>query len=145
MSSQPSLTQREIVSLLALGVTSAARDDGKTNNSSAAIGAALLQKAGGKRIKESLGVDVKVSSTQQAADAASTPEGDVEQAVDALTSARRRRRTLQANPANNVKVEYKMNKSMSVIGSWDGREYDPIQKDPGAQRVRPRSGVQKTI
>ena len=129
LTSQPPLSQREVVSLLALGVTSSARDDGKSNNSSAAIGAALLQKAGGKRIKESLGVDVKVSSSQQTADAASTPKVTLSKQWTPNFSGSASS-TLQANPTNNVKVQYNLNKSMSVIGSWDGREYDPIQKDP---------------
>ena len=33
--------------------------------------------------------------------------------------------TLAANPSNDVKLEYKMNKNISVIGSWEGKETNP--------------------
>jgi translocation and assembly module TamB len=37
--------------------------------------------------------------------------------------------TLQANPTNDVKVEYKMNKNISVIGSWEGKETNRETQD----------------
>ena len=38
--------------------------------------------------------------------------------------------TLKANPSNEVKLEYKMNKNISVIGSWDGKEPTPGVEQP---------------
>lgn len=135
LSSQPPLSQREIVSLLALGMTTANLDEGQnvsaqTANSatSAAVGDALLKRTGGRKLKESLGVDVKVSSTQSTAEDASTPKVTLSKQWTPKLGASASS-TLQANPTNTVKIEYKFNKGLSVIGSWDGREYVPEQKD----------------
>ncbi|MBX3021947.1 MAG: translocation/assembly module TamB [Bdellovibrionales bacterium] len=135
LSSQPPLSQREIVSLLALGVTSGAMDKSTTtsaqaaSNTSTALGAAILQKAGSKRLKESLGLDVKVSSSSPAPDNASTPKVTLSKQFTPKLGASASS-TLQANPSNSVRLEYKMNKSMSVIGSWEGREYVREQTQP---------------
>jgi translocation and assembly module TamB len=133
LSSQPPLPQQDIVSLLALGVTTGAMDEKRSSdfqaaNSSAALGATLLQKAGGKRLKESLGVDVKVSSSQPTPETASTPKVTLSKQWTPKFGASASS-TLQANPTNDVKLEYKMNKNVSVIGSWDGREYVQGQQD----------------
>lgn len=124
LTSQPPLGSREIVSLLALGTTGAATTDKATGvqtaSTSAALGAALLQKAGGKRVKESLGVDVKVSSAQTT-DNASSPKVTLSKQWTPKFGASASS-TIESNPNNNVKLEYKMNKKISVIGSWDGRE-----------------------
>lgn len=130
LSSQPPLSQREIVSLLALGVTTGAMDEKKTgdqaSSTSAAVSAALLQRASGKRIKESLGLDLKVSSSQPTPEVASTPKVTLSKQFTPKLGASASS-TLQTNPANSVKLEYKMNKSMSVIGSWEGRERQELQ------------------
>lgn len=134
LSSQPPLSQREIVSLLALGITTGTAETRRANDTdasstSAALGAAILQKAGGKRIKESLGVDVKVSSSQPTPDAASSPKVTFSKQFTPKLGASASS-TLQANPANSVRLEYKINKSMSAIGSWEGREYVREQTNP---------------
>lgn len=126
LTSQPPLAQREIVSLLALGVTGAVSEERKTGenqtaNTSAALGAAILKKAGGKRVKESFGVDVKLSSSQSTVDTAASPKVTLSKQWTPKFGASASS-TLESNPNNNVKLEYKMNKSVSVIGSWDGRE-----------------------
>jgi len=128
LTSQPPLGQREIVSLLALGITGATTgtDDRKSSelqnaNTSAALGAALLSRAGGKRVKESLGVDVKVSSSQPTPDNASAPKVTLSKQWTPKFGASASS-TIGSNPNNNVKLEYKMNQSVSVIGSWEGRE-----------------------
>ena len=126
--SQPPLAQREIVSLLALGVTGAGMDDRKGNDqlqagqATAAVSAALLQKAGGKRVKDTFGIDVKLSSSQSTTtENASQPKVTLSKQWTPKLGASASS-TLESNPNNNVKVEYKVNKSVSVIGSWDGRE-----------------------
>ncbi|MGE0525960.1 MAG: translocation/assembly module TamB domain-containing protein [Bdellovibrionales bacterium] len=133
LSSQPPLSQRELVSLLALGVTPSGLDEGRSSefqaaNTSTALGAALLQKAGSRRLKDSIGLDVKVTSSQPTPETASTPKVTLSKQWTPKFGASASS-TLQANPSNNVKVEYKMNKNISVIGSWDGREYTPETKD----------------
>ncbi|MGZ3723179.1 MAG: translocation/assembly module TamB domain-containing protein, partial [Bdellovibrionales bacterium] len=128
LSSQPPLGKKEIVSLLALGTTgtsSTVADERKgtgiqTASGSAAIGAALLQKAGGKRVKQSLGVDVKVSSAQTT-DNASSPKVTLSKQWTPKFGASASS-TVESSPNNSVKLEYKVNDSVSAIGSWDERE-----------------------
>ena len=38
-------------------------------------------------------------------------------------------RTLEQNPKNNVKVKYKFNNNIAVIGQWDGGQEDKEQSD----------------
>ncbi len=127
LASQPPLGQRELISLLALGTTGAPQgEERKTSetqsaNPSAALGGALLQKAGGKRVKETFGVDLKVSSSQATTENASSPKVTLSKQWTPKLGASAST-TIEANPNNNVKLEYKMDKNVSVIGSWDGRE-----------------------
>lgn len=133
LTSQPPLSQREIVSLLALGVTGTGMDtstsEEQASNTSSAVGAAILQKAGGRRLKDSLGVDLKVSSSQPTPENASKPKVTLSKQWTPKFGASASS-TLQANPTNAVKLEYKMNKNISVIGSWDGKETNPESTEP---------------
>ncbi len=140
LNSQPPLSQREIVSLLALGVTTKSLDERRSSqsqaaNTSTAVGAGILQKAAGRRIKDTFGVDVKVSSSQPTPENASLPKVTISKQWTPKLGASASS-TLQANPSNNVKIEYKMNKNVSVIGSWDGRENNVAdQKDDKTKNV----------
>jgi translocation and assembly module TamB len=138
LASQPPLSQREIVSLLALGVTGTGLDNSNSqqqaSNTSSAVGAAILQKAGGRRFKDSLGVDLKVSSSQPTPDNASRPKVTLSKQWTPKFGASASS-TLAANPTNEVKVEYKMNKNISVIGAWDGRESNADNRDNNNQSV----------
>ncbi|NJL24704.1 MAG: hypothetical protein HC902_05735, partial [Calothrix sp. SM1_5_4] len=114
LSSQPPLSQREIVSLLTLGMTTAGTTDEKKGssefqaaNTSTALGAAILQKASGKRLKESLGLDLKVTSSQPTPENASTPKVTLSKQWTPKFGASASS-TLRANPTNNVKLEYKI-------------------------------------
>ena len=99
-------------------MTGVTLDDRKGNeqvqaaNTSAALGAALLQRAGGKRVKESFGVDVKVSSSQSTTENASQPKVTLSKQWTPKFGASASS-TLESNPNNNVKLEYKVNKSVS--------------------------------
>jgi len=134
LTSQPPLSQREIVSLLALGVTTAGMDERRSSdfqaaNTSTALGTAILQKAGGaKRLKDAFGVDLKVSSSQPTPDTASTPKVTLSKQWTPKFGASASS-TLKANPTNDVKVEYKMNKSVSAVGSWQGKEDTQEKQD----------------
>jgi translocation and assembly module TamB len=145
-SSQPPLGQREIVSLLAFGTTggstSTAEDrrnaELQTANTGAVLGSAVLGAGGAKRFKEALGLDVRVS-TQQVTTFTQSGVADPT-ALPKITLSRQwtpklnasASSTLESNPNNNVKLEYKLNKSTSVVGSWDGREtlYDQRKDVP---------------
>jgi translocation and assembly module TamB len=138
LSSQPPLSQREIVSLLALGVTSSRNFENQgaqTTNTGTAVGAGLLQKAAGRKIKDTFGVDVKVSSSAPTPDRAAQPTVTISKQWTPKFGASASS-TLQANPSNNVKLEYKVNRKVSVIGSWDGRENNLVeQRDQATKNV----------
>lgn len=111
-------------------------DEGRSSgfqaaNTATAGAAALLQKASGRKLKDSLGLDVKVSSTssQPTPDNASTPKVTFSKQWTPKFGASASS-TLQANPSNDVKLEYKMNKNISVIGSWEGKETNPETEVP---------------
>lgn len=132
LTSQPPLGQKEIVSLLALGVTSSGQDEqgssAQATSTSTAIGAALIQKASANRLKKSLGLDVKVSSSQPTPETASQPKVTLSKQWTPKFSASASS-TLEQTPANNVKLEYKMNDKVSAVGSWDAKEKLNEQKD----------------
>lgn len=124
LSSQPPLSQRDIVSLLALGMTPTALDEQKGSASAAntAVGSALLQQPVGKKLKESLGVDVKVSTAPPtASDPTAAPTVTFSKQWTPKFSASASS-TFGTNTTNGVKLEYKMNHNVSVIGSWENRE-----------------------
>jgi translocation and assembly module TamB len=124
LSSQPPLSQRDIVSLLALGMTPTALDESKGSASAAntAVGSALLQQPVGKKLKESLGVDVKVSTAPPtASDPTAAPTVTFSKQWTPKFSASASS-TFGTSTTNGVKLEYKMNHSVSVIGSWENRE-----------------------
>jgi translocation and assembly module TamB len=134
LSSQPPLSQREIVSLLALGVTTAGMDgrrssDYQATNTSTALGSAILQRAGGKKLKDAFGVDLKVSSSQSTQETASSPKVTLSKQWTPKFGASASS-TISNTPTNNVKVEYKMNKNVSAVGSWEGKE--TVQDNKGS-------------
>lgn len=132
LTSQPALSQREIVSLLALGVTSGGADrssGASASNTGSAIGAAILQKAGGRKLKDSLGVDMKVSSSRPVANDSSKPMVTLSKQITPKFGVSASS-TLTANPANEVKAEYKLKKNISAIGSWGVREPNPQFETP---------------
>jgi translocation and assembly module TamB len=125
-SSQPPLSQRDIVSLLALGMTSTALDEQKSSSSQAtgvgAAGSALLQQPVGKKLKESLGVDMKVSTAPPTvSDPTAAPMVTFSKQWTPKFSSSASS-TFGNSTTNGVKLEYKMNRNISVIGSWDNRD-----------------------
>ncbi|MBX7231137.1 MAG: translocation/assembly module TamB domain-containing protein [Bdellovibrionales bacterium] len=126
LTSLPSLTEKEIISLLTLGMTPTALDTSRTasqlaSSNSIQIGTAILQKPINKELKSRLGLDVQIGQAVSATENASVPKLTINKQFTPkwLASASR---TLDKAPNNNVKMEFKMNKNFSVIGSWDGKE-----------------------
>lgn len=133
LTSQPPLPQKDIVSLLALGLTPEALDESRTagqqmtSTSTTALGAALLQKPVGKRLKDKFGVDMKVTSSQQnSADVASAARVTLSKQWTPKLSVSASG-TLEANPQSSVRLEYQVNRGLSVIGSWQAREQSAIE------------------
>lgn len=149
LDSSPALSEREIVSLLALGITTATtldqnltRGDQQTGAAPGVIGsqvgAQLFQTGLGQEFKQRLGVEVKVGSAFNIAENASFPRVTFVKQWDPKfeTSASR---TIEPNPISDVRAEYRLNSSTSAIGFWEARQ-ENISQD-FRQRDSSRLGV----
>lgn len=126
MSSSPPLAENEIVSLLALGVTSAQLEQNVQSKDQAAstgyeIGAAVLsQSALTKNLKNKLGLEIQFvnqfDSTKNSSVLKATATKKLSNKVQATAS-----RSL-SEAATEVKVQYFFNNNVSAIGNWEGRE-----------------------
>jgi len=123
VSSLPALTEREIISLLALGLTPGALEASKTSEVGEAqvgqIGTSLIQKISGREMRNRLGVDVQLSQTT--AETGSSPKITINKQFSPKWAASAGR-TIDKSPTSTVKMEYKVNRNLSVIGSWEGNE-----------------------
>lgn len=127
MNSTPPLAESEIISLLALGVTSTKLDEKVQSKDQAAqtgyeIGAAVLsQSAITKNIKNKLGIDIQFvnqfDSTKNISVLKATATKKITNTVQATAS-----RSLGNDAATEVKLQYNINKNVSAIGNWEGRE-----------------------
>ncbi|MCB0413067.1 MAG: translocation/assembly module TamB domain-containing protein, partial [Bdellovibrionales bacterium] len=125
MTSLPPLQEYEIVSLLAIGMTSEQADENVgtkelAEQTSYQLGSALLASPLGKQIKNRFGFDFQISSEFDE-DNEVIPKVTIKRQITKKLDATATR-TLEQNPRNNVKVKYKFNNNLSVIGSWDGNE-----------------------
>lgn len=133
LSSQPALSQQQIVSLLALGMTMSTtptvqrttdqQNSALATQGSVQLGTALLKKPIGNEIKSKLGVDMQISSAYNQADQTTVPKVTFSKqwTPKFIGSASR---TIDKNPVNLIKLEYKMDKNLSLIGSWQGQSSD---------------------
>ena len=134
--SQPPLPEQDIISLLALGVTTneiqnQARTGANTkelqnleNRQNYELGSAILsQSPVGKEIRKRTGFDVKFSSAVDQVDYEPLPRIVLSKQWNpkVKTSASR---TIGTRVLQDVKLEYQLNNSLSVIGSWNGRAVD---------------------
>ncbi len=126
LSSQPPLTEQDIVSLLALGITTDELEsydsEEQITQQSYEIGSALISNNPlGNEIKKKYGVEVKFSS---AIDDSNTLNPKIivskkwSPRLNTSTS-----RTFGTEVKQDVKVQYQLNNSLSVIGSWEGKEF----------------------
>lgn len=128
LSSNPPRNEKDIVTLLALGVSS--ENIGEEKNSefyrqSAEIGTAILSANPlGKEIKNRTGFNVKLSSGMDESNNSPVPKVTVSRQWTPRvgTSASR---TFGDFVTQDVKVEYQLNKHVSLIGSWEGKENVP--------------------
>ncbi len=126
LNSQPPLAEQDIVSLLALGITT---DNLETYDSeeqitqqSYEIGSALISNNPlGNEIKKKYGVEVKFSS---AIDDSNTlnPKIIVSKKWSPRLSTSTSR-TFGTEVKQDLKVQYQLNNNLSVIGSWEGKEF----------------------
>ena len=142
LDSQPPLSYEQIVSLLALGMTTATSldqnydpDQQTTSDDALAsgvigtqIGMGLIGRGISEPLKERLGVELKISTSQSTEDNATYPKVIFSKQWTPKweTSASR---TIENNPKSDVKVEYKLNDNISFIGLWEGREQTSQESD----------------
>lgn len=135
LDSQPPLSYQQIVSLLALGMTTTNTIDESFNPNQQStsddalasgvigtqIGMGLIGRGLSEPLKERLGVELKISTSQSTVDNATYPKVIFSKQWTPKweTSASR---TIENNPKSDVKVEYKLNDNISFIGLWEGRE-----------------------
>lgn len=134
LESRPPLSYQQIVSLLALGMTTATTIDNNYDPSAQSsdgsiasgvigtqIGTRLIGRQLSEPLKERLGVEVKISTSLNTVDNATYPKVifSKQWTPKVETSASR---TIENNPKSDVKLEYKVNDNISFIGLWEGRE-----------------------
>lgn len=137
LTSQPPLSESEIISLLALGITPNAEEKPFDPNELATqttlqIGSALLQKPLGN-INKITGVEVDVSGAT-GADGTVVPNFTLKKQFNPKFGVSASR-TVETTPTNNAKVEYKVNRNFSVVGTWENKEGTTEVKDTAAEKV----------
>jgi translocation and assembly module TamB len=126
LSSMPTLTEKQIVSLLALGMTpgDSATDQSASQiaaQNSVALGSAILQKPLNTEFVKRLGVNLQVSQSNSPTENATYPKVTINKQLTPNLGASAAR-TFDKRSTNQVKMEYKVNQNFSVIGSWEGKE-----------------------
>ena len=142
LTSTPELTKDEIVSLMAFGTRSAAFEQGDSaintfdeqgdivNNiakySYYHLGPVLFQKAIGQELKNTLGVDqfLIVPYVNPKKNTTST-KLILRKKMFKKLNVSASQTILDENPERDVKVEYKVNKNVSVVGFW--KNEDPLE------------------
>jgi len=139
LQSQPPLPDNEIISLLALGVTSTDLEgSGSESNvakQSVELGSALFSANPlGNDLKERFGFDVKISSATDTTDNTTVPRVIVSRQWTPRvgTSASR---TLGPRSTQDVRLQYQFTDSLSAIGLWEGRSYSEESGDTQVQDV----------
>lgn len=148
--SSPDLPEQEIISLLALGLTSAELEQASATNRSTRTGqgsgggldsslvgielgtAILSRNPLGKEIKKKYGFDLKFSSQVDPTDNSSLPKISLSKQWTPKigTSASR---TIGNKVTQDVKLQYQLNNNLSLIGSWEGRGFSEEAGDTTSQ------------
>ncbi|MCB0421416.1 MAG: translocation/assembly module TamB domain-containing protein [Bdellovibrionales bacterium] len=135
LSSQPQLPETEILSLLALGMTTQESDstgafEATAENTSFQITSALInQQLGlGKEINKRLGVKFEISSDYDAEEATSVHRFTFKKQWTPKFGASASR-SIGANPINKFKVEYKLSNELSLIGNYENQEQSEQTRD----------------
>ncbi|MEC9281078.1 MAG: translocation/assembly module TamB domain-containing protein [Bdellovibrionota bacterium] len=121
LQSQPSLNESDLISLLALGLTSNQLEqqalDSQTDRPIMEIGAAVITNTPlGKEIEDRTGFTFKLSTDIDETDSTQYKVVISKQVTPNIGASAS---ILGNNTKKDVKVEYKLNKEVSVIGSWE--------------------------
>ena len=131
LTSTPAMTEKQIVSLLTFGVRSIRFEPGSTINNIAKysyyhLGPALFQKAIGRELKNTLGVDQFLIVPHISSKTNSTATKlIVRKKMFNRLNLSASQTILDNYPESDVKAEYKINKNISIIGLWQNE--DPVE------------------
>lgn len=131
LTSTPAMTEKQIVSLLAFGVRSIHFEPGSTINNIAKysyyhLGPALFQKAIGRELKDSLGVDQFLIVPHISSKTNSTATKlIVRKKMFNRLNLSASQTILDNYPESDIKAEYKIDKNISIIGLWQNE--DPVE------------------
>lgn len=126
-SSQPSLTESEILSLIALGVKDSNRlgqeisSNSQQSQTGYQLGGIFLKNEFARDLQDRLGVQVNFTSSFEDQDV--SPKISIEKKFSpkfSLTGSR----TLGTNKRTATKAEYKFNKNFSIIGGWENNDIE---------------------
>lgn len=137
LTSTPPRNEKDIITLLALGISSENIGEEKNSeiyNQSVEIGSAILSTNPlGKEIKNRTGFNVKLSSGLDEVNNSAVPKVTISRqwTPRVETSASR---TFGDFVTQDVKVEYQLNKHVSLIGSWEGKENAPTTEGVNQQK-----------
>ena len=130
LTSTPALTENEIASLLAFGVRSVTFEPGSTMNNIAKysyyhLGPVLFQKAIGRELKDTLGVDqFLIVPHISSKDNSTSTKLIVRKKMFNRLNLSASQTILKKKPESDIKAEYEINKNVSVIGMWQNEEPD---------------------
>lgn len=131
LTSTPVIPEKEIVSLLAFGVRSVHFKPGSTINNIAKysyyhLGPVLFQKAIGRELKDTLGVDQFLIVPHISSKTNSTATKlIVRKKMFNRLNLSASQTILDNYPESDIKAEYKINKNISIIGLWQSE--DPVE------------------
>ncbi len=126
-SSQPSLSENQILSLIALGVKDSYRPgqevsaDSQQTQTGYQLGGIFLQNEFARDLQDRLGVQVNFTSSFEDQDV--SPKVMIQKKFTPKFSATGSR-TLGTNKRTSTQIEYKFNKNFSIIGGWENYELE---------------------
>jgi translocation and assembly module TamB len=130
LTSSPPLPEQKIISLLALGLTDDSIDKNTSNEQLALQGyqagsLLLAENPLRKEIKKKFGVNVRLSQSVDDTKNVVLPRVVAEKQWTPQISTSFSR-TIGDQVTRDVNVEYKLNRHFSILGSYEGRDYDPL-------------------
>lgn len=128
LTSIPPLPEPDIISLLALGITSSRLDQNVQSKEQATrvgyeAGAAIFSQTGiDKWSQNKLGVNVQFTSSFDSTKNISVPKITLSKNIRKKWNTSVSRAVGTDQSSNEVKIQYMINNNISAIGSWEGRE-----------------------
>lgn len=128
MSSVPPLSDQEIVSLLALGITSSKLDSSVQSKDQQAqtgyeIGAAIFSNNPlSKKLKETLGINLQLTSSFDSTKNITVPKMTASRQLTDKLSATASRSLGGEEITYDMQLNYMINNTLSAVGSWESKE-----------------------